>query len=480
MHRRGVQRILATLDAQEAGALLEGLRPETGDVLELTTGGERPIVLPVAHDVLRQRGRHSGDPAQQRHRGGVDVHPDGVHRVLHHRVQPGGQHRLVDVMLVLAHADGLRVDLDQLGQRVLQPAGDGHRTTQRDIHVGELLGGEFGGGVHRRTGLADDHRGRTLTGGGGDLLRDLPSQLLGLTGRGAVAHGHEVDAILRTDPGEDVDGLVPLVLRLVRVDDDGVEDLAGRIDGRTLHTVAVAGVQAQCRALAGGGGEQQVMQVAGEDVHRGFIGTLLQPHPHVHPGGDLQLGAPAEPGALGTERVGGVPLRLQAAGHGDHALVDLVLAGVQGQLEDAFGLTAQQGQDPVGRQRGEGFGEIEVVPVLLCLSGVLLALDDPGGHRTGGEEALAHLTDEIGVGGDALQDDRTGTGEHCLGVVESLGDVGRRQLGGVGGAVAEQCVDQWLQARLAGDRRLGPAGGLERQVQVLQARLGLTAQDQVA
>ena len=41
----------------------------------------------------------------------------------------------VDVVLVLADADRLRVDLHQLGQRVLQPARDGDRAAQRHVEV---------------------------------------------------------------------------------------------------------------------------------------------------------------------------------------------------------------------------------------------------------------------------------------------------------------------------------------------------------
>ena len=40
-------------------------------------------------------------------------------------VQGAGQLALVHVVLVLAHANALGVDLDQLGQRVLQAARDG-------------------------------------------------------------------------------------------------------------------------------------------------------------------------------------------------------------------------------------------------------------------------------------------------------------------------------------------------------------------
>ena len=43
------------------------------------------------------------------------------------------------VVLVLADADRLGVDLDQLGQRVLEAAGDRHRAPQRDVEAGQLL-----------------------------------------------------------------------------------------------------------------------------------------------------------------------------------------------------------------------------------------------------------------------------------------------------------------------------------------------------
>ncbi len=47
---------------------------------------------------------------------------------------------LVHVMLVLAHADGLGVDLHQLRQRILQAPRDRHRAAQRHVEVRELRG----------------------------------------------------------------------------------------------------------------------------------------------------------------------------------------------------------------------------------------------------------------------------------------------------------------------------------------------------
>ncbi len=43
---------------------------------------------------------------------------------------------LVYVVLVLPDADRLRLDLDELGQRVLQPPGDPDRAAQRNVEVG--------------------------------------------------------------------------------------------------------------------------------------------------------------------------------------------------------------------------------------------------------------------------------------------------------------------------------------------------------
>ncbi len=54
MHGGGVERVVAALDAQEAGALLEGLRAEAGHLLEGRAGPERAVLVAVADDVLGQ------------------------------------------------------------------------------------------------------------------------------------------------------------------------------------------------------------------------------------------------------------------------------------------------------------------------------------------------------------------------------------------------------------------------------------------
>ena len=140
VHAGGVERVVAAADAQEAGALLERLRAEPRHLLAAPCGcGTGRCSSRCATMFSASALADAGDPGQQRRRGGVDVDADRVHAVLDDRVERAGQLDLGQVVLVLADADRLRVDLDQLGQRVLQPAGDGDRAAQRDVQAGQLL-----------------------------------------------------------------------------------------------------------------------------------------------------------------------------------------------------------------------------------------------------------------------------------------------------------------------------------------------------
>src|SRR5690606_40501332 len=98
--------------------------------------------------------------------------------------------QLRHVVLVLADADGLGIDLHQLGQRVLQAAGDGHGTAQRHVQVGEFAGGQFGSRVHRGAGLADHDLGELQA---RQLPDQLAGQLVGFAAGGTVADGDQVD-----------------------------------------------------------------------------------------------------------------------------------------------------------------------------------------------------------------------------------------------------------------------------------------------
>ena len=68
-----------------------------------------------------------------------DLHANRVHARDDHVVERLPERVLIDVVLVLANADTLWIEFDQLGQRIHQPPADGHRAAHGDVAVREFL-----------------------------------------------------------------------------------------------------------------------------------------------------------------------------------------------------------------------------------------------------------------------------------------------------------------------------------------------------
>ncbi len=474
----GVQRIGAAADAQEARALLVRLRAEPRHLLQLGTGREGTVLVAVRDDVLRESGRDARHPREQRHGRRVDVHADAVYTVLHDRVQRAGQLHLGQVVLILADADRLGIDLHQLRQRVLKAPGDGDRAAQRHVHVRQLLGGVTRRGVHRRARLGHHHLGELQL----RVLRDeFAGELVGLAGRRAVADRDQLDRVLLREPRQLGERLVPLVGRDVRVDHVRGDDLAGRVDHGDLHTRAEAGVQAERRAGAGRGGQQQVPQVRREHVDRLVLGGRPQPQAQVDPEVDQDAGAPGPAdGVLQPLVARSAPVGDPEPRRDDPLVRGRALRGLlrlQDEVQDLLLLPAQHRQDPVRGQLGERLGEVEVVGELGAR--LLLALPHLRGQPPAHPHALAQLADEVGVLGEPLGEDRPRALQRGLRVGDAL--VGVHERGGgrqrFDRRVAQQPLRERFQARLARDLRLGAPLGLEGEVDVLQTRLRLGAAD---
>src|SRR5207253_7312711 len=113
-----------------------------------------------------------------------------VHAILYDGIERAGQLRLADIVLILTDTDGLRIDLHQLGERILETAGNGHRAAQADVDIGKLTRGELGSRVHGRTRLGNhDLRQFEL----GMLLDQLAGEFVRFAGGGPVADADEVD-----------------------------------------------------------------------------------------------------------------------------------------------------------------------------------------------------------------------------------------------------------------------------------------------
>ncbi|EPH45800.1 hypothetical protein STRAU_1161 [Streptomyces aurantiacus JA 4570] len=482
VHAGGVQRVVAAADAQEARALFVRLRAEPGHVLEALAVLERAVRVAVRHDVLGEAGADAGHPGEQRGRRRVHVHADAVHTVLDDRVEGAGELHFRQVVLVLTHADGLRVDLHQLGERILQAPGDRHRAAQRHIELRQLLRGERRRRIHRGAGLGHHHLGELQLRVLGD---EFTGELVGLAGRGAVADGDQVDVVLLGEPREGGQGLVPLVRRDVRVDGVRRHDLAGGVHDGDLHARTETGVEAQRRARARRGGEQQVAQVRREHPHRLVLRGSAQPQPQVDaevhqdpgpPGPADRVGQPlvARPPAVGdTEALGDRALVRGRDGRGGG--VSGRLLRLQDQVEHVLLLAAQHGEDAVRGQLRERLGEVEVVGELGAR--LLLALAHLRGEAPAHPHALAQLADQVGVLGEPLGENGAGAVQGRLRVGDAL--VGVDERGGgrerLHRRVPEEPLGQRFETGLARDLRLGPPLRLERQVDVLQAglRVGL-------
>ena len=443
-------------DAQEARALLEGLGADLGDFLDLGAGGEGAVLLAIGHDVFRCGGRQAGDPAQEAGRGGVQVHAHGVDAVLHHRVQGGGELLLGAVVLILAHADGLGVDLHQLRQGILETAGDGHGASEVHVEIGEFLGGQLGGGVDRRARLVDDG-----VGGIGEAFQQLHGHGLGLPGGGAVADGDVTDLMTAHEPGEDLDGLLLFPLGEGGVDHGGVQDLAGGVHHGDLTAVAVAGVQAHGHGALHRGLHQQGTQVQGEIAD----GTLARPVRQL--GADLPadggLDEPVEGvlGGLSDEGAGIFAVQGRVADQGG---ADACGDGGSG-LQEALLFAPVHGEDLVVLEPGDGGIEIIVEPV----DGVGVRVCGGAGETAPAVVEGAELLADGGIVAEVLGDDVGGTGQGLFDGGHALvgGQIGIGQLLGRAAVLGENGGGQGFQALLPGHGAPGTALGLEGAVEVL-------------
>src|SRR4051794_17676706 len=115
MYRRCVERIVTVVDAQKPRRKLESLGSEPWHLFEGCAAAERTLPLTVNNDAARQSVADTGDARQQRRRRRVDVHPHRVDAILHHRIEGARKFWSAEIVLILADADRLGINLDQLG-----------------------------------------------------------------------------------------------------------------------------------------------------------------------------------------------------------------------------------------------------------------------------------------------------------------------------------------------------------------------------
>ena len=349
-----IQGRLAPVDPQEPGALGKGSRAQPGHLQQLPTSGEPAVGVPPGHNVAGSGGSDPGHMAEQGGRRGVQVHSHMVHHPFHHPVQGAGQGFLVHIVLVLAHPDGLGIDLHQFRQRILDPPGHGYGTPDGHIVFRQFLLSQFGGGIDGSPGFIGNEIMDVLQ----LVFLDQPGgKLLCLIGSSAVADGQQGYMVLLDHGQEQGLGLFLLAFALCHLDHPVVQHLAGGIHHRHLAAGPVARIQPHNRMAGQGSLEQQLSQVGPEHLDGlvfrlfrqpaadfPFQGREQQPFPAVRQG-FLQL----------------VPVDAGPAEHPPfHFPEGLLFIPHQMDFQTSFLFAPVDGQYPVGRQGPDRFPVIGV------------------------------------------------------------------------------------------------------------------------
>ena len=164
-------------NAQKSGRLLERLRTDSRYRRQLHPRAEPPVLVAKLDDLLRRALVNPRHIAQQRPRRRIQVDSHPVHAALDRCFQRLLQLPLIHVMLILPHANRLRIDLHQFRQRILQPPRDRDGAANRQIQIRKLLPRHIRSRIHRRPRLVHGHAEHVRQ---PFVLQELPHQRIGL------------------------------------------------------------------------------------------------------------------------------------------------------------------------------------------------------------------------------------------------------------------------------------------------------------
>ena len=459
MHGGIVQRIGRPADAQEAGALLEGLVSQAGHLLKLFPALEFPMGAAVIGNGLGERRANSAHIAQQIRAGGIQVHAHAVYAAFYGIVQLLFQEALVHVVLVLPYAQGLGVYLHQLRQRVHEPPADGNRPAHGDVVLRKLFPAHLGGGIHGGAVLAHGEDAHLVG------QAHLPHELLRLPAGRTAADGDNLYLVFVHPIGHLDDGVHLLGHRRMGVNDVVRQQVALPVQADHLAARSEARVYGHHPLLPHRRGQQQLSEVLPEHLDALDIGLFLGLPQHLAGNGRVHEALPGIFHGLPHLLVGRIAVGL--------AIVIVKLVGallpvrVYLHLHEAFVRRAEHGQQVVGRDFGDGLREGEIAAVLGGVRAVLPGLGHLGAHPSRTVDAAEGFT-VMGVLADTLRQDVPRALQGFL----HRGHLSLHEGGGIGlgiaGLVVPKKVCQRLQSFGHGHRGARFPFGPIRQVQILQ------------
>ena len=472
MDAGGIQRLLASADPHEARALLKGLRPELRHLQDLLPAGKTAVLLTIGDDILRGGLRDAGDILQKRGRCRVQVDAHRVHAVLDHPGKGFTELLLVHVVLILSDADGFRVDLHELRQRILDPAGYTGRGALSHIELREFLRRQGTGGIDRCARLIGNNVGDLVR----KFLQDSRQELLRFTGSRAVAHRDQIHAVSGHQLADLLRGLrlLPLVRRHGGIDHRRVQDLSGGVHHRQLAAGAEGRIPAQHHCALDGRLHEELVQVLSEHQDGAVLGLLRKAVPEfaLNRRRDQPCVAVLD-GPLhrvpGRRVVSADQPALQKA-------QDLVLRRLDGHFQDLLLLAAVDRQDTVSGGLRHRFREV----IVSLVDRLLFLILGFGGKDAPTLRHGAHIAADRGRVGETLRQNVTGPLDGFFHSRDALflGKIGLCLLfQGLFRLLGPQNVRQTAQPLLHGDGRAGGPLRPERTVQVVEGDAGLRSFD---
>ena len=268
MHGTRIELICGVPYSQETRRLLEGLRPETRNLLELPSRCERAVFVSVGDNILSQLRPEPGNIRQQLLAGRVHLDANTIDATGHDIVEALLQHRLVHVVLVLTDSDRLGVDLHQLGERIGESAPDGYRPADCHVLIGKLLPGHLRSRINRGAAFVDHHHGDVFA------QLDAPDKRFGLAARGPIAYRNCFDVILFAKRRYFRRAGCGHAIALVGIDNVGTLQLALLVETDNFAPRAESRIDCQHVLAPQRRRQQQFAQIVREDSYSFGVGPL--------------------------------------------------------------------------------------------------------------------------------------------------------------------------------------------------------------
>ena len=269
---RGVKPVVAVGDLQETGGLYECRFPNAGHFLQLLPIPKRTMLAPIIIQAARRELIQPGHVTQQRGTRRIDVHANIVNARFDDRIERSAKMFGLHVVLIKTHPNIGRVDLDQFRERIKDAATDRYGATNTRVQSGQLFTPDGACRIDAGSRFVHDDERHIL------ILKLVAQsrrhEQFRLATPRAIADCNQPRRMLSHQPDQlSTPGVTSRPLAH-HVNDIASQDVSEFIQHAYLATASQARVNGQDTPIAHGRLQQQLLQVANENLDRMLLGAI--------------------------------------------------------------------------------------------------------------------------------------------------------------------------------------------------------------